>query len=76
MVDKKKIAKIRMVKYNCRQRTGIAAGVEFIVRPARNYCPIENIKLKLTTKSQIEIRLPEQKYSDAYSRSFNVQPHL
>ena len=63
-------------KINCHQRTGIAAGVEFIVRPARNCCPIEIIKLKLTTKSQIENRLPEQMYSDANSRSFNVQPHL
>jgi hypothetical protein len=43
------------------QRAGIAAGGEFIVRPARNCCPIENIKLKLTTKSQINIRLPELK---------------
>ena len=58
------------------QRAGIAAGGEFIVRPARNQCPIENIRLKLTTKSQIEIRQPEQKYSDANSRCFNVQPHL
>jgi hypothetical protein len=40
----------------------------FIERPARNHCPIENIKLKLTTKSQIDIRLPEQKYSDALTR--------
>ena len=40
----------------CCQRAGIAAGGEFIVRPARNCCPIENIKLKLTTKSQIEKR--------------------
>ena len=67
---------MRAVCPGCSQRTGIAAGVEFIARPARNYCPIENIKLKLTTKSQIETRLPEQKYSDANSRSFNVQPHL
>ena len=66
-----------LVKKHCwQQRTGIAAGVEFIARPARNCCPIENVKLKLTTKSQIETRLPEQKYSDANSRSFNVQPHL
>jgi len=42
----------------------------------RSRCPIENIKLKLTTKSQIETRLPEPTYSDANSRSFNVQPHL
>jgi len=62
--------------YNGSLRTGIAAGGEFIVRPARNRCPIENIKLKLTTKSQIETRLTELKYSDANSRSFNVQPHL
>lgn len=60
----------------CRQQAGIAAGGEFIVRPVRNCCPIENIKMKLTTKSQIEIRQPEQKYSDANSRSLNVQPHL
>jgi hypothetical protein len=38
--------------------------------------PIENMMLKLTTKSQIDIRLPELKYSDANSRSFDVQPHL
>jgi hypothetical protein len=42
----------------------------------RNRCPIENMKLKLTTKSSIDIRLPEQKYSNANSRSFNLQPHL
>jgi hypothetical protein len=52
----------RMSKFGCllvgckqnnsdAQRSGIAAGGEFIVRPARNRCPIENIKLKLTTKS-------------------------
>ncbi len=41
---------------NCSLRAGIAAGGEFIVRPARNRCQIENIKLKLTTKSQIETR--------------------
>ena len=34
------------------------------------------MKLKLTTKNQIETRLPEQKYNYANSRSFNVQPHL
>jgi len=37
---------------------------------------IEDILLKLTTKSQIETRLTEQKYSDSNSRSFNVQQHL
>ena len=31
----------------------------FIARPARYKCTIENLLLKLTTKSQIEIRLPE-----------------
>ena len=35
-----------------------------------------DIKLNLTTKSQIDIRRPEPKHSDANSRSFNVQPHL
>jgi hypothetical protein len=35
-----------------------------------------SLPLKLTKKSQIETRLPEQKYSDANSRCFNVQPHL
>ncbi|MBA4057461.1 MAG: hypothetical protein C0490_22290 [Marivirga sp.] len=44
-----------------------------LFRPARNHCAIENIKLKLTTKSQFETRLPEQTYSNASSRSFNVQ---
>jgi hypothetical protein len=58
------------------QRTGIAAGGIFYNVQPGNRCPIENIKLKLTTKSQIETRLPEPKYSDANSRSFNVQPHL
>jgi hypothetical protein len=50
--------------------------VGYFIMSSRNRRPIENIKLKLTTKSQIDIRLPEQKYSDANSRSFNVQPHL
>jgi len=50
--------------------------MEFIVRPAQNRCPIENIKLKLTTKSQIENRLPEQKYSDANSRRLQRQATL
>jgi len=74
--------KIELKSYNilskpaCALRSGIAAGVEFIVRLARNCCPIENIRLKLTTKSQIETRLPEPKYSYANSRNFNVQPHL
>ncbi len=49
---------------------------DILYRPAWNRRPIENIKFKLTTKSQVDIRLPEQKYSDANSRSFNVQPHL
>ena len=49
---------------------------DILLRPARNRCPIENIKLKLTTKSQIDIRLLELKYSDAISRSYNVHEHL
>jgi len=42
-----------------------AANVEYLQRQgiyylsARYKCPIENIKLKLTTNSQIENRLPE-----------------
>ena len=61
---------------DCLQRAGIAAGGEFIVRPARNQWQIENTKLKLITKSQIETRRPEKKYSEANSRSFNGQQHL
>ena len=41
------------------QRSSICEGREFIACPARYKCPIENIKLKLTTKSQIETRQPE-----------------
>jgi len=37
----------------------ICDGREFIARQARYKCQIKNIKLKLTTKSQIETRLPE-----------------
>jgi len=44
----------------------ICEGREFIERPARYKCPIENIKLKLTTKSQIETRLPEPLLMLAY----------
>jgi hypothetical protein len=43
----------------CLQRLSICEGREFIACPARYKCPIENKKLKLTTKSQIETRLPE-----------------
>jgi hypothetical protein len=50
--------------------------VGYFTTSSRHRCPIENIKLKLKTKSQIETRLPELKYSDANSRSFNVQPSL
>jgi len=53
-------------------RPGIVAGGGFNVRSDRNCCQIENIKYKLTTKSHIETRLPEQKYSDAKSRCLNV----
>ena len=35
------------------QRSSICEGREFIAGQARYKCPIENIKLKLTTKSQI-----------------------
>ncbi len=37
---------------------------------------VENMKLKLTTKSQIDIRLQELKYSNANSRGLNVLPEL
>jgi hypothetical protein len=37
----------------------ICEGREFIARPARYKCPIGNIKLKLTTKSQINKCQPE-----------------
>jgi len=36
-----------------------------VVVSARQLKPIKKLMLKLTTKSQIETRLPEQKYSDA-----------
>ena len=42
-----------------------AANVEYLQRQGVHYlsarykCPIENIKLKLTPKNQIETRLPE-----------------
>ena len=51
------------------KRTGIAADGEFIVRAGRTHGPIENIKLKVTTKSKIDIRLPAVKYNNATSRS-------
>jgi hypothetical protein len=35
------VINVRVSQYACRQRTGIAAGVEFIERPARNRCPIK-----------------------------------
>jgi len=38
----------------CRQRAGLAAGLEFIAVFARQLKPIEKLALKLTTKSQIE----------------------
>ncbi len=50
--------------------------VGYFITSSPEPLPIENIKLKLTTKSQNYIRLPEQKNSDANSRSYNVQPHL
>jgi hypothetical protein len=55
--------------------SGIAADGYFINGHPANRCPIENITLKLKTKSQIETRLPELKYSDANSRSIN-KPQL
>ena len=38
--------------------------------------PLPYKGLKVQDKSQINIRQTEPKYSDANSRSFNVQPHL
>ena len=58
---------------NCRQRASICEGREFIERPAQYKCPIENTKLKLTTKSQIETRLPEPLLMLAHSRCYKVQ---
>lgn len=40
-------------------RPGLLQGVDIISRSARNRFPIVNIKLKLTAKSQKNIRLPE-----------------
>jgi len=37
----------------------VGGGGEFVGRPARYKCPIENIKSELTTKSQIYEYLPE-----------------
>jgi len=57
-------------RFNCTHclplTLSICEGREFIERPARYKCPIENIKLKLTTKSQIETRLPEPLLMLAY----------
>ena len=41
--------------------------VGYFIMSSPELLPIENMKLKSTTKSQIDIRLPEQKYSDANS---------
>jgi len=60
-----------MILKNFCQRTGIAAGgIFYNVQPGT--AAQLNIRLKLTTKSQIETRLPELKYSDANSQSSNV----
>jgi len=40
----------------------------FIAVSARQLKPIEKLMMKLTTKSQIETRLPELKHSDAMTR--------
>ena len=50
--------------------------VGYFIMSCLEQCPIKSIKLRLTTKSQIETPLPELKYSDANSRSLNVLPHL
>ena len=43
---------LKQLFFICGQRTGIAAGGEFIERPARHKCPFENMLLKLRTKAE------------------------
>jgi len=48
-----------MCLFYCHQRSGIAAGREFIARQAPELKPIEKLKYKITTKSPKEFRPPE-----------------
>ena len=48
--------KSRSLSENYRQQKGIAAGGEFIERPAWNRCPIKIFNYKITTKSPTEFR--------------------
>jgi len=57
-------------------RLGIAAGREFIARQAPELKPIEKLKNKITTKSQIDIRPPEPLLIANYSRLFQRQAML
>lgn len=56
------------------QCSSICEGREFIVRPARYKCLIENIKLKLIIKSQIYKCLPELLMMLENSQCYIVQP--
>jgi len=64
-----------LFRYYC-QRSGIAAGREFIARQARELKTIEKLKFKLTTKSQIKIRPPEPLLIANRSRLFQRQALL
>jgi len=56
------------MSFNFCQRSSIAAGREFIARQAPELKPIEKLKNKITTKSQIDIRPPEPLLIANYSR--------
>jgi len=58
------------------QRSGIAAGMEFIARQAPELKPIEKLKHKITTKSPTEFRPPELLLIANCSRLFQRQALL
>jgi len=60
----------------CHQRSGIAAGREFIARQAPELKPIEKLNYKITTKSPTEFRPPEPLLIANCSRLFQRQALL